>query len=136
MSNITQKMEIVEAAKLLRKELRGVFPKTTFSVRVEHYSMGEAINVFWIDGASSIKVDALLHKYEDISRDAMGEILSGCNRFCHGHRRISKEVREMETQEWIRVHGTYDENNINDYSSIWHKICSTDYVDGSGFIVV
>jgi len=122
------KMEITESAKILRVELKQTFPETKFSVRVERYSMGESINVFWTDGASSIKVDQLLFKYEDISRDAMGEVLSGGNRYCQGHRTISEEIRAKETAEWVRTHKPENGYTMNDgHSSIWHKLCSTDY---------
>lgn len=127
-ANGLSEIEIVEAAKILRSELAETFPTTKFSVRVERFSMGESINVNWVDGASSIKVDAILHKYEYISRDAMGEILSGGNRYVQGQRTISEAIRAKETAEWLRTHTSENGYKVSDsYSSIWHKLSSTDY---------
>ncbi len=124
--NDPRDVPIVEAAKQLRKELRGKFPNQPFSVRVDRYSMGEAINVFWTDGVSSVKVDAVLKQFEGVDIDPYsGEILAGGNRYVHGHRRISDEIRKLEEAEWARQHE--QPFGYNGYLTVWHKISSTDY---------
>jgi hypothetical protein len=41
----TQNLNIVEIAKLVRKDLKEAFPKYKFGVRVEKFSMGQAIHI-------------------------------------------------------------------------------------------
>lgn len=41
----TRELNIVEIAKLVRKDLREAFPEYKFSVRVEKYSMGCSLNI-------------------------------------------------------------------------------------------
>jgi len=92
--------DIKEAAKRLRQELKEKFPETKFSVRIERYSMGEAINVFWTNGIASDKAEEVLKKYENIDYDEVtGEILCGGNRFVHGHRTVTEDIREMVAKE-------------------------------------
>ena len=124
-------MNIVNTAKMLRRELADTFPKTKFSVRVDRYSLGEAINVFWVNGVSSNKVDMMLRKYEEISYDTIsGEILSGGNRYVHGHRRVTEDIRKLEEEVYRQKYGSYNEYDYRDYTAVARKISSSDYEDG------
>ena len=124
--NDPRNVPIVEAAKRLRKELKETFPNQPFSVRVDRYSMGESINVYWTDGVSSVKVDAVLRQYEGVDIDPYsGETLLGGNRYVHGQRRISDGIRQLEETQWARQHE--QPYNYNGYMTVWHKISSTDY---------
>lgn len=118
-------MDIVEVAKLLRKELKLEFPNAKFKVRVDRYSMGEAIDVFWVNGPASIKVDKLLKKYEDIDYDQYtGEILAGGNRYVLGHRQVTEDIRAAVERKHAQVIG-----NNQPWLSCWHEISSTDYYE-------
>lgn len=117
--------DIKEAGKRLRHELKEKFQTTKFSVRIERYSMGEAINVFWTNGIASDNVEGVLKKYEDIDYDEVtGEILCGGNRYVHGHRMVTEDIRErvkkeveeyyvklepwqLQLEVWNRINGTY-----------------------------
>lgn len=124
--NDPRDVPIVEAAKRLRKELHQKFPDQSFSVRIDRYSMGEAINVFWTDGVSSVKVDEVLRQFEGVDIDQFnGEILAGGNRYVHGQRRVSEEIRKNEEDLWAKRH--QEPYNYNGYLTVWHKISSTDY---------
>lgn len=52
------------AAVEIRKILKANFPKTKFSVRTEHFSMGNAIDIRWELGPTTEQVDALTGKFE------------------------------------------------------------------------
>lgn len=43
-------IDVVEAAKQLRTELKREFPATKFRVRTDRFSGGESIDVHWRDG--------------------------------------------------------------------------------------
>lgn len=88
-----------EIKKLLKKH----YPKATFRVRIDKYSMGESINVatdaFKIDQVPDPRgygyvnqisdvdelirghIKQLLHSYESVDRDQWGEILAGGNTY-------------------------------------------------------
>ena len=124
--NDPRNVPIAEAAKRLRKELHQKFPNEPFNVRIDRYSMGEAINVFWTDGVSSIKVDEVLRRFEGVDIDQYnGEILASGNRYVHGQRRISDEIRKREEDLWAKQH--QEPYNYNGYLTVWHKISSADY---------
>jgi hypothetical protein len=37
-------------ASVIKKELKKVFPNTTFSVKSDNFSMGDAVNIYYTDG--------------------------------------------------------------------------------------
>ena len=122
--------DIKEAAKRLRQELKEKFPETKFSVRIERYSMGEAINVFWTNGTASDKVEEILPKYEDIDRDeATGEILCGCNRYVHGHRTVTDDIREKIAKE-IKEYYACPLQSWQLQYEVWKRIKERDFGDG------
>lgn len=82
MTTSARDLDAADAAKILRVELRANFPGVRFSVRIDRFSMGEAINVEWTDGPSVARVGPVTHPFADIERDELtGEILSGGNRY-------------------------------------------------------
>jgi hypothetical protein len=121
--------DIKEAAKRLRQELKEKFPETKFSVRIERYSMGEAINVFWTNGTASDKVEEILPKYEDIDRDeATGEILCGGNRYVHGHRTVTDDIREKIAKE-IKEYYACKLESWQMQHEVWKRIKERDFDD-------
>lgn len=59
------------AAKNIRTELKKAFPAVKFSVRSEHYSGGNSVNIKWTDGPTSEEVTKITGKYEEGSFDGM-----------------------------------------------------------------
>lgn len=53
----------VIAAKNIRKELKTAFPSVKFSVTTSKYSMGNSVNIGWVDGPTSNQVDEITDKY-------------------------------------------------------------------------
>lgn len=58
-------------AKVIRGELKKLFPSTKFSVRSSYFSMGNAVDVSWEDGPSAEMVDKIIKKYECMGFDGM-----------------------------------------------------------------
>jgi hypothetical protein len=85
---------VVDDAKNIRKDLKKAFPGANFSVRSSRYSMGSSIHVRWVDGPATNDVEEILHRYEQIDRDAGGNILKGGNRFIFAERSYSPEAKK------------------------------------------
>jgi hypothetical protein len=62
---------LVAAAKNIRVELARAFPGVKFSVKSRRFSMGDAIDVKWIDGPTTEQVDAIIGAYSGGTFDGM-----------------------------------------------------------------
>jgi hypothetical protein len=73
MNNATTKTvsEVAQAAKLIRAELAKAFPGTTFAVRSESFSMGNAVRIGWTDGPAFEAVDTIAQRFTSGSFDGM-----------------------------------------------------------------
>lgn len=58
-----------DTARLMRKELKTVFPSVRFSVRSSVYANGASITVSWIDGPFVEQVEKVCKRYEGASFD-------------------------------------------------------------------
>lgn len=54
---------LVAAAKNMRIQLAEAFPGIKFSVKSSRFSMGDSINVSWVDGPNSDQVDEIIDRY-------------------------------------------------------------------------
>lgn len=61
----------VEAAKMIRAELKKKFPGVKFSVRSQSYAGGSSVNVSYTDGPAYKRVVAIVEAYEGASFDGM-----------------------------------------------------------------
>jgi len=52
------------AAENIRRELKKAFPGTKFNVRFRTFSGGDSIDVSWVDGPATPRVNAIIGKYE------------------------------------------------------------------------
>jgi hypothetical protein len=87
--------DVVEVAKLIRKELKNKFPGTKFSVRASRFSLGESISVRWTDFPTVKQVENHIKQYEHIRRDPIsGDILGGGNRYLSCNNVWSDEIRK------------------------------------------
>jgi hypothetical protein len=57
--------ELKTAARNIRMELKLAYPSVKFSVRLERFSMGNAIRIHWEDGPTESMVDEIAGKYKD-----------------------------------------------------------------------
>lgn len=66
-------INITEAAKMLRAELKRRWPQVKFSVRSEKYSMGSHMNVAWIDGPTQRAVEEVANAYSGARFDGSND---------------------------------------------------------------
>jgi len=126
-------MRGTEVAKLIRKELKGTFPKQKFSVKTRGGSMSDAIHVDWTDGVATNKVRKKIDKFKNIDYDdATGEILGGGNTFVFAERGYSDQARKKVEKKIKKKYGW--ENKELDWNrqqilqnKIWEKLNETDF---------
>jgi hypothetical protein len=76
-----------EKAKEIRAQLKTSFPGVKFWVTSKN-----SININWVDGPTQQAVDATANRYQSVSRDLNGEILSGGNTYVFTDRRYSESA--------------------------------------------
>ena len=92
------------AAKNIRIELKAAFPGVKFSVKSSRFSMGDSIDVSWIDGPNAAQVDAIIDRYQagsfngmedlyEYSRDAWKDAF-GDAKYVHSRRGLSDKTME------------------------------------------
>lgn len=120
-------------AKAIRQELKKEFPTIKFSVTSETFSMGNAVNISYLDGVTSDKVSAVVKKYEDGYFDGMTDTYHIVKsdlptaKFVTVSRSISKERQAEAAQaiaqergikdaqdesEWMRAFGEYKDQVV------------------------
>lgn len=123
-------MTTTETAKMIRNELKKVFPKQKFSVRKRNVG---AIDVSWQDGIAETRVKPILQKHEWFQRDeATQEILSGGNTFVFAGRKVSdanrkrveKKIREQSG--FSSAFSDFERENIIK-RRIWEKLEETSF---------
>jgi len=112
---------VKETAQRIRDALGKAFPGQKFCVKSQYFSGGSSVDVSWIDGPASAKVDALVKEFESVRRDQFGEILSGGNRYISATRRYTKSVYERE-----KVAENLEPGGVMG-SQMWQKLSSSDY---------
>jgi hypothetical protein len=89
---------LIKAAKNIRLELKALFPGVKFSVKSDRFSMGNSIDVSWVDGPVADEVDKVIGKYQgghfngmedlyEYDRERDGSI--GEAKFVHSRRELS-----------------------------------------------
>ncbi len=69
-------LSTTEVAGMMRRDLKGRFPATRFSVRSKKYSMGSSINVSWRDGPTKPLVEKITEHYTGADFDGMVDLLT------------------------------------------------------------
>lgn len=88
-------MDVVEVARIIRKELKSKFPGTKFSVRSDRFSLGSSIDVHWTNFPTVKQVENHIGKYEKIRRNRLtGDILGGGNRYLSCKNVWTDEIRQ------------------------------------------
>jgi len=125
-------MSGTEVAKLIRKELKGVFPKGKFSVRTGGGVTSTSINVGWNDGASQNAVKKLIDKHSKIDYDQRTqEILGGGNTFIFTNRKVSeKNMGKIQK----KIQKKYGQTGEEDWGrkqylqqKVWEKLNETGF---------
>ena len=123
-------MTTTDTAKLIRNELKGLFPKQKFSVRKRNVG---AIDVSWENGIAHDKVKPILRKHEWYQTDqATQEILSGGNTFVFAERSVSLKNKEKVKKKLMRGYN-WKEQDL-DWNrkqilqrEVWEKLNKTDF---------
>jgi secreted trypsin-like serine protease len=87
---MTQDVKIT--AQKLRNELKTTFKNCRFSVKINRYSMGASVDIYWEDGISEMDVNAVINKVRDECKAQGEEIQKSTSIFMH--RSYSKENKE------------------------------------------
>ena len=101
------KTQVAQASQQIKKILKKEFPKTKFSVKSTNYSMGDSIDISWIDGVAERKVEKLISHFQYGKFNGMDDIYENTNRregipqtkylFCN--RKISDEFYFLKLDE-------------------------------------
>ena len=67
-------LSCADTAKLVRHALKGRFPTVKFSVRSSVYSGGASIDISWMDGPVSRRVEAIARQFEGADFDGMVDL--------------------------------------------------------------
>ena len=69
---------VKECAKIIRAILKQAFPRTSFSVKLDRYSMGHCIDVRWTDGPATKQVQPILDRFVSSGFDGMTDCSYSC----------------------------------------------------------
>jgi hypothetical protein len=92
--------ESAQCASEIRKELKTLFPGVAFTVRSSNFSMGDSVDVGWVDGPTDTEVGKVIKKYQYGSFDGMIDLYEYTNtrddipqaKYVQSNRNISKEA--------------------------------------------
>lgn len=73
------KTRAAACAHFVRTDLKQAFPGIKFSVTSENFSMGNSVNVSWIDGPTEKEIEAVIGKYEQGHFDGMTDMYEYSN---------------------------------------------------------
>lgn len=96
-----------QAAAQIRKELKTAFPTVKFTVRSESFSMGNSVDVIYVDGPKVELVEAIVGKFQYGKFDGSDDSYNYTNkieglpqvRFVHVERRPSAETKQNIAEE-------------------------------------
>ncbi|CAK0749238.1 hypothetical protein CCP3SC1AL1_1690002 [Gammaproteobacteria bacterium] len=87
------------AARNIRTELKRAFPGHKFSVTSESFSMGDSVDISWVDGPTVKAVEAITNRYSKGHFDGMEDIYNynttaftdtfGGSKYVHTHRQVT-----------------------------------------------
>lgn len=66
-------------AKAIKKELTKLFPAIKFSCRYSSFSMGDSVDISWIDWPTTIEIDKIVNKYKYWSFDGITDMYNITN---------------------------------------------------------
>lgn len=96
-----EKSEHAAAAQAIRQDLKKAFPGVKFKVRSSSFSMGNSVDVDWIDGPTRDEVNRIIGRYQYGHFDGMQDLYEYTNRrddipqakYVSGNRSMSDRVR-------------------------------------------
>lgn len=130
-------VEVVEVAKLIRKDLKEAFKGIKFSVRKD----GNSIDINWELGPDTHSVDAVVQGYagasfdgsidleSDIYHEVDGKRIHYSSKYIFCHRNISSEVADKIVQDFLAI-GDKGWNDLPDYQIHGQLLEHADLSDG------
>lgn len=105
---MTRRIDTAEVAKLIRAQLKTSFgrPARFFSVRIDRYSMGSSVNIFWIDGPTEREVRAAIGPYVGGRFDGRTDCSYSADQWlCAKHGVVTAETYGADQRDSNGVHG-------------------------------
>jgi len=101
------------AATAIRAELKAKFPGASFRVTSKGYSMGDHVNIDWMDGPTAKSVDDIVKKYQYGHFEVMNDIYEYSNhrgdipqsKYVFTAREMSDKVRQELTAKLAEYWG-------------------------------
>ena len=95
-----------QAAAMIRKELKRLFPGTAFGITSKSYSGGNSINVEWVNGPTRGRVESVTCKYVYGTFNSMEDIYESDNgnsglpqvKYCFCERVISADLKKKAAE--------------------------------------
>lgn len=120
-------------AQAIREELKKYFPGVKFTVRSENFSMGNSVNIGWIDGPTADQVTDHTSKYQYGHFNGMEDIYENSNsrddipqaKFVQESRTMGEDTRkvlEAAAAEAITGEGWEEDRRRQDFiREVWYK---------------
>lgn len=130
-----KQVDVVQKAKLLRRELSLRFPDQKFSVKTDRYAGGSSIDVSWEDGVAEKEVKPVVDMYQYTYPDE--DLQSGYHHDdnkAFTNRSISDEAKEKVASEILDkfAEGVFKDNHWHDnrFTSEYHqKVQKTSFIE-------
>lgn len=107
------RLDTATKAKLLKKELKSVFPTGIFNVKTRRYSMGSSIDVDYADGVSPKKVKPIVQKYShDYGSDSQTDYFNVSN-YTDVRRKLSAKGKARKESLKKKLKAMYARGNSN-----------------------
>ena len=137
-----------DVSRLIKKELKALYPDIIFSVRYSAFSMGNSVDISYTDGVSSNEINKVVGKYQyghfDGMTDSyeynggtfnvMGQAYKGGVKYVSVKRNVSdkwiKQAGDIITKLFDvapqeSIHTFFDlKGSLEDYCSLFYKYCS------------
>lgn len=139
------------AAQAIRQDLKKAFPGVKFKVRSSSFSMGNSVDVDWIDGPTRDEVNRIIGRYQYGHFDGMQDLYEYSNRrndlpqakFVSGNRSMSEAVRaelldyvadrffEPEEREGITENTRMPNGNWWVQEQVWREFAERSYCESA-----
>lgn len=118
------------AAKEIRKELKTAFPAVKFSIKSSNFSMGDSVNIDWVDGPTSKEVATITDKYQYGRFNGMEDLYENSNnrndipqaKYVMVQRNMSEATKEIIINEiktgWVGMEN-FTENDWCEIAQCW-----------------
>lgn len=99
-------------AKLIREELKRKFPETKFRVKSSSFSMGNSVDIYWIDGVNDDAVRDVVMKYQGGHFNSMEDLYE----YHEAPKVVTPDgkIEELPTVKYVSMHRDWSEKAENE----------------------